>query len=458
MATKTASAIAPATNRPERVPAKWLQDIIQDDRKPQRLYAWTSDNLDIKHGPMKPVSETTKAQGSTPSQHNGRIYILGIGNLGRLFASGLHKLPNKPPITLVVHRKALLERWVSSPGIEITRQGKLERTADFDLEWWTDERPERGDVQEPAAGSVIGNLIIATKAADALSQVDRLRKYLNQDSTVAFVQNGMCKLWPPLGDIYTSHRFNKGQEPNWVACVTTHGVISTGPFSSLHASPASVSIGPVSLNPKSRADPYYLGRQLARAPDLSGQIVPKRDLWILQLEKLVVNSVINPLTAILDCKNGEIFTDRGDYLPEIVDRLIKEASDVLRALVLSPSNADILNETGGGDTVVFQTLDNPTKATTQESLVERFSFGNLRAMVYDVGHKVRENTSSMLQDIRAGKKTEIRDFNGWLVDSAKLLDLNLRLSTHERLISLVEDSATVSRSELGPLFNLTSCH
>jgi 2-dehydropantoate 2-reductase len=61
---------------------------------------------------------------------------------------------------------------------------------------------------------------------------------------------------------------------------------------------------------------------------------------------------------------------------------------------------------------------------------------------------------AVLQDVRAGKRTEIRDFNGWLVETAMYLDGNLKLPTHERLIDLVEDGITVSRSELGDIFGL----
>lgn len=52
----------------------------------------------------------------------------------------------------------------------------------------------------------------------------------------------------------------------------------------------------------------------------------------------------------------------------------------------------------------------------------------------------------MLQDVRAGRTTEIRAFNGWLVETAALLDPNLRLLTHENLIVSVE---TGTRLKLG---------
>ncbi|KAI1871445.1 uncharacterized protein JN550_004439 [Neoarthrinium moseri] len=420
-------------------PAAWLKQLIDDDSAPPKLFAWTTANLSPGSTPLSNDNTRLKSQSHTTPLE--RIYILGIGNLGRLFASSLARLPKKPPITLVVHRKSLLEQWASSPGIEITRHGKVERTSDFDVEWWTHEKPPAGPILEPTSGAGITNLIVATKASDALPQVDRLRGYLGRDSTVTFVQNGMCKLWPPMGDLYLHHRFPDLSGPSWVACVTTHGVTSLAPFKSIHASPANVSVGPVSLNPESGGSAQYLMNQIADAPDLSGQIVSKADLWVLQLEKLVVNSTINPLTAILGCKNGELFIDREDRLPLIIKTLVHEAGLVLTSLVSDVSSADILNDESNGSPL-------HSREGPRDALIQRLSSTNLLTMLYEVGYKVRENTSSMLQDVRAGKKTEIRDFNGWLVETARFLDLGSAVPTHEKLIKLVENGASLSRDEL----------
>ena len=54
----------------------------------------------------------------------------------------------------------------------------------------------------------------------------------------------------------------------------------------------------------------------------------------------------------------------------------------------------------------------------------------------------------MLQDVEAGKQTEIREFNGWLVETAEYLNLASTLPTHRKLIALVEDNAILKRNEL----------
>lgn len=432
------------SERRRAVPAEWLRRIIEDDSKPPKLYAWTPENLLTEDG-LKSRTRTGR------SDRDDRIYILGVGNIGRLYAMCLSNIANSPPITLVVHRKALLEHWAAEPGIVLRRHGETHVNTCFDIEWWTETPPCEGQVAEVAAGRNIGNLIIATKATDALPQVNRIRRYLGRDSTVAFAQNGMCKLWPPLGDAYVRARFPDGTSPNWVACVTTHGVTSQGPFKSTHTALADALVGPVmpgGVNRVGEEDMGSLVRLVADAPDLNARKVSRKELWVAQLEKLVVNAIINPLTAVLRCKNGEIFVAMDDALPVVIDELLSEASETLRALISDSKSDEILLSPPVNQGEVPETSEVKSLRATREQLSERFSILRLRSMVLDVGAKVGANTSSMLQDVRAGKQTEIDDFNGWLVDTARLLDQGLQLLTHEKLIALVKSQAMLTRLEL----------
>ncbi|KAI1824840.1 ketoisovalerate reductase [Xylaria intraflava] len=438
-----------STRSPPLAP-EWFQRVVDDgDAKPPRLFAWTPKDLSAG-------GETASTYNSSPhmrtrdygDHERRRIYILGVGNIGRLYAICLSKLANRPPITLVVHRKELLERWAADPGIELTRHGELHRSADFDIEWWTDTAPEGANRVEVAGGGVISNLIIATKASDAVPQVDKLRRYLNSESTVSFTQNGMCKLWPPLGDAYVRARFPGGTSPNWVACVTTHGVTSLGPFKSIHAAPANVLVGPVMASGAGKKQMNDLIQDIVDAPDLNARQVPTKELWIAQLEKLVVNAIINPLTAVLRCQNGELLAIRDDALPVVIDKLLSEASQLLCALILHPESDQILRSGDVHEAEISRDAAAESLQASREQLIERFSFPQLRRMVLDVGAKVVKNTSSMLQDVRAGKQTEIDDINGWLLDTAKLVNKGRRLPAHEKLVMLVKARAELTRREL----------
>ncbi|KXJ94651.1 ketopantoate reductase PanE/ApbA C terminal-domain-containing protein [Microdochium bolleyi] len=415
-----------------------LQDFSSQTTE-SRLYAWSLANIgDDKRDGARSASDPETIE--SHDRQDLRIHVLGVGNIGRLYALCLARSAARVPITLVVHRRELLQHWASRPGIEIVRDGVHERITDFDIEWWTDHKPERGPVREPVSGGCIGNLIIATKASEALPQVARLLPYLDQSSTVAFAQNGMCKLWPPLGDAFVKDCFPLGSSPSWLACVTTHGVTSLGPFTSLHASPAGVMVGTVASSRIRTSSSKFLSDQLCAAPGLEAVHLSERDLWIAQLEKLAVNVIINPLTALLRCKNGEIFVNRGDNLPQLVELLLVEAVQVFQALI---------NDSSSESTIGTSQLGAGSGMHSRTALLDRFSLTTLSAMVYRVGEKVAENTSSMLQDVQANKSTEIHDLNGWLIDTAKALPCSkLALPMHEEVIRLVVKGKQMSRAEL----------
>ncbi|OHW91235.1 2-dehydropantoate 2-reductase [Colletotrichum incanum] len=333
----------------------------------------------------------------------------------------------------------------------MTRRGSVHKYLNFDVELWSEEPPSIGLKREVAEGQGIRNLIVATKASQAIPEVDRVRRYLNDNSTIAFAQNGMCKLWPPYGEIYAKSRYLGSSYPNWLACVTTHGVTSLGRFKSIHTSEADLKIGPVFLN-KFPGKASYLSEILSRAPNLYGQAVTQDELWVLQLEKLIVNSIINPLTAILRCKNGELFLEKEGVLAELINVLLLEASNVLQALINDRSTDAILQPTPGEATLSTKGELNRKYIHQRRDLLNRFSQSQLKEMLYRVGHKVRENTSSMLQDVRAGKQTEIHEFNGWLVETAGYLNDDLDITHHRILVDLVQNGNVSDKESLVDYF------
>lgn len=411
----------------ERPP--WLESVLDGAASPPRSFAWTLENLERSERTKSPDRQRIHSR----SDHERRIYVLGVGNLGRLYAACLAQLSNPPPITLVVNRRSLLEHWATDPGIEITRYGIPERVSNLDIEWWTADKPSIGPVREIADGDQLGNLIVATKAQDAMPQLDSLRRYLGSSSTVLFVQNGVNRLWPPHGSAYNDHRYPGGQHPNWLHGVTMHGVYSEGIFKSVHAAPADITIGPVCPSDKHPEKASHLTEMITRAPHLAARAVSRPQLWILQLEKLVINSIINPLSAILRVKNGELFADKDGDVVKIMDALLNETSNVLQALVRHESTTQILQ----GD------------EASEEALLQRFSATRLRELLHQVGEKVKHNRSSMLQDTEAGKQTEIGEFNGWLVETAEMLDQGLDVSSHKIVIDLVRKRVKLDKDQLG---------
>ncbi|KAG5957180.1 hypothetical protein E4U58_006240 [Claviceps cyperi] len=476
----------------------WLNAILADTRPPPKLFAWTPANLSSVHaaeqgrvgnGRSEKSADWSGKPNSTDPTLARRIFILGVGNIGRLYASHLARNPNPVPITLVVHRKELLSKWVAGEGVWLTRHdsGTTIKNKDFNIEWWTETRPQYGPVREVASGGKLHNIFISTKSSDAIPEADRLRRYLDKSSSVVFAQNGMSKLWPPHGPLYATSRYEAGNTPTFSACVVNHGVLSTGPFQSVHAAPANAFIGPVLRRARPllhaqqgqqhaeqpgqsqevqeasvtcHCEVDFFTKYITSTPLLDTKLVSSGELWLLQLEKLAMNAVINPLTALLRCRNGYLFTshDPRDPLVRLLDRLLEETSAVIQALINHEVSANMLTsyaqnckqsplkpDPDGHDYAHGGTLLN---TTLRSQLLGRFSPPSLTSKLYALGHKVADNRSSMLQDVEAGKTTEIRDINGWIVDMAAFLDTSLDVTLHRHLIALVEKREFLNKRDL----------
>jgi 2-dehydropantoate 2-reductase len=119
--------------------------------------------------------------------------------------------------------------------------------------------------------------------------------------------------------------------------------------------------------------------------------------------KLIINSVINPLTALLRIRNGE--------LP-----LTEPRRQLMRGLLAEA------REAAAGEGV-------PTRDDLWEQIVQ-------------VCANTAANSSSMLQDVAEGRKTEIAWINGAMIGLARLRGIPMPL--HETICRLIEAAEPVS--------------
>ncbi len=103
--------------------------------------------------------------------------------------------------------------------------------------------------------------------------------------------------------------------------------------------------------------------------------------------KLLINSAINPLTAITGFKNGMLI--KIDWTRRIMEECIRETEKVIKRKGIKLPYED------------------PVKK------------------VYEVCEKTAENTSSMLQDIIRKKKTEIDFINGAIIREAEKMNISV---------------------------------
>ncbi|KAF2794799.1 2-dehydropantoate 2-reductase-like protein [Melanomma pulvis-pyrius CBS 109.77] len=347
------------------------------------------------------------------------IHILGIGNLGKLLAHSLRKSHPEIPITLLFHRPGLAEDWERAGRcIEIVRNGQPDRQGGF---LWGDVWKERGQIQ---------NLILATKTYSTVQALRPLKDRLGSESTVLFLQNGIGTI-----DEVTSQVFPQtSSRPNYLAGIINHGIYTTSQFSSVHAGIANAVIGPLlsqfqsmpsTTSPESPTT--FLAQKIVNCPILSTSFVSKQEFLHAQLQKLVINAVINPLTVIFDCFNGELF--HSARICTLIDRIIAEVSVIIIAILSTTSQEQ-------------QTVGSP--------LLARFDPESLRTTVHAVGAKTAKNISSMRQDVLAGRRTEIDYINGWVIKTGA--ETGIECPVNARTVKLVKEGRGISEDEIDDVF------
>lgn len=114
----------------------------------------------------------------------------------------------------------------------------------------------------------------------------------------------------------------------------------------------------------------------------------ENDYQEMLIKKLLVNTVINPLTASLNVTNGTLLTN--PYFNKLAVQIFEEAVNIL-------------------------------EIQEKEEHFKNF---------HTVCEKTASNHSSMLKDLDAGRKTEIDAILGFLLDSAKEKGIEAPLITH----------------------------
>ena len=135
---------------------------------------------------LRPSRFFTRNMAASRANRDGeRIHILGAGNLGQYLARGLVIQDPKVPVTLLFHRKGLLDDWkAAGETIECMTDGAVDRTGGIDVELLD----QAGDEAE-----TIKHLIVACKTYMTVPALKLVRSRLDEKSTIVFLQNGMGK-------------------------------------------------------------------------------------------------------------------------------------------------------------------------------------------------------------------------------------------------------------------------
>ena len=226
-------------------------------------------------------------------------------------------------------------------------------------------------------------ILVTTKATEVLNALEGIKKFLRNGSDVVILSNGMG-FHEKAQQTYRSARI--------FAATTTEAAHISQPEIINHSATGRTIIGEIS----SKKSPDWLPIWLNAIPDSSWTQDIKTALW----EKLCINCVINPLTASHECRNGELIEN--PVLKELVKDLCLEIEMVSDAAKIPHAKEPLFD-------IVLQ-------------------------VVFDTA----TNFSSMFQDVKAGRTTEIESITGYLVETAARFKVDVPLNN--KLLEKLRDT------------------
>lgn len=309
---------------------------------------------------------------SSPTPH---WLVLGAGSIGCLYA-------------------AYLQRAGITTTLLLRDQIRLQQFHDAGLTLQLGDKrwpvPIAAQSIDPImAMPLITHLLLCTKAHHSVAAIAAVLPALATDATVVLLQNGMG-VREELQHVLPQATF--------VHALSTEGAWQPQRFHVVHAGRGETFAG--SANGGCAAVDFAADLQRS---GLNAHAVTDIDqrLW----QKLAINCVINPLTALHRCRNGKLLE-----LPELPDHLDAVCREIA---------------------AVAATDGIPLDAA---QLAEK-----VRAVI----HGTAANRSSMLQDIEAGRATEIDYLNGFVVRRAQHYGIacpaNQHLLTAVKTLELAAD-------------------
>lgn len=282
-------------------------------------------------------------------------HVLGAGAMGCLWAAKLSKALSPTDVTLILRDETAMAQF---PG-HVTIETATGETSEVALGATTPSRLE----------SPIKHLLITTKAFDTKNALEPLLPSLTPASTIVLLQNG-------VRNHLQLHELTPAQT---LSLTTSHGAWLRERFHTVHAGSGQAFIGSVSttspLSMTATQCPVPLPSTLMKDMHIESVANMEQRLW----QKFAINCVINGLTVIHDCQNGTLLARPAVHRE--LQSLCQETESVLNAL-----------------------------GHLEEALYP---------LVVDVLQRTAANWSSTWQDVKAGRRTEIDEFNGYLCVLAK---------------------------------------
>jgi len=353
------------------------------------------------------------------------LHVCGVGAIGGLLSWHLARwTPNTVHLLLAPAARRRARNATDGPApetasIALERAGVTTHTHGFALDMIdvpAESRGQgryerlRGTTRPPASVSPIDALFLTVKAPSASEALLAVQHRLSADSTVVLCQNGMGLLDQLLDHVFV----DPDRRPSFVLAVTSHGARSKSSYPDLSVAWTGVGDLAFGIVPNSRVAGELGRREPAERPNavlagsgsvrldvdlpaqpatrtlrlaiesllactpLQPRLLPLDLLQERQMSKLAVNCAINPITALLDVRNGALVGSND--------------TNALTASIASEASACFAAQLG---------------RTTPWPEAHPLSATALAAYTAAVAQSTATNTSSMLGDVRRVAATEM---------------------------------------------------
>lgn len=361
-----------------------------------------------------------------------KIHIVGMGSMGTLLAINLIKYSNTLVIPLF-RNKSRLDQFQKEGNSTIGIRKIFLDDSPLDTQVL-----EESYSPENFPGNMIENLVITTKTYQTHDALKPYLPYINSKTNLILIQNGLGVLEVLKNEVFKS----TNDRPQLFQGVISHGAFQDKGFIFNHAGFADLKIARLPwTEAESIQDQKFVENdavensmvELLTEPNFAKAIACKhmtyQELLFGQLYKFLINCCINPVTAIIDCDNGELFSG----CRPVFTLIVEECLSVLR--------------------VAYKTLfEYEEKYNGKENypvlqVKSTFEIEKMVDVIVDVGCVVNaKNSSSMRQDTRYLRDTEIEYINGYIVQLAKTLNLDENAAKVNKTISeLVQLRLSVNR-------------
>jgi 2-dehydropantoate 2-reductase len=347
------------------------------------------------------------------------IHILGVGTVGKFIAHGLAGLPNPPKITLLMQRPLLMQQWHDEgAALAILRDGRLHTRRGFNIESSAKFKRIAPGQRFPGFGpnlehsaepptTIIDSLIVTTASKFTIPALMAVRDRLRPSSSICLIQDGLgiveslnAMVFPDpqrrptyiLGHLSNASSLQPG-ERNFTIEQKGDVKISCSKLPQRYIS-SPVEKGPNILRTDHswQLPAAFLVGSLARVPEFNTETIAHDYFTRAQMQRVIAHSVVGPMSVLYDCSNRQMISDQNVQLS--MRLLLQELSSLVLAL---------------------------PELRGLPRVQRDFAPKKLESIVRSVMKKNMDKTTTMLENVRAGKRTDIDYSAGYfLIRAAEL--------------------------------------